>query len=221
METTNQNVLIECSEQLNEVATALADFQAIVPVMPKDCEVDFRDRNSRRVNYKYTNLDTILTVIRPLLGKHGLSVIQAQEVVSGRSYVSTMLLHKSGQFIRSRLLIVETPKDMKALGTVLTYAKRYALSALLGIASDEDLDNATNQDGAAIAVKVSEQDIPLVNKNELAQLRAALADNVDIHRGLLEHFEINCLEDLPQCYFHNALQGIEQQKSAKLAAKGA
>lgn len=216
------DILMETSEQINEIAEAISAFQAKLPMMPKDCTVDFKDRNGRRVHYKYTNIDTILAVIRPIMGEFGLCILQSQEIIGGRFYVTTTVMHKSGQYVRSRMAIVEQPSDMKALGTVLTYGKRYGLSALLGIASDEDLDNAVNQQGAAIAVKVHEPEIPNIDQKELAMIKKALGDHIDITRSLLRNYEINSLEDLPQCFLDDALKGIEYLKQQKaLQHKGA
>lgn len=117
------------SESLAELATALSAFQS-------ECgNVPFDSVNPHFKN-KYASLAGIVDHTGPLLGKHGLSVSQ---LIDGDN-VRTLLLHKSGQWLQSSIPVKKQQDTAQGYGAGLTYARRYAYAAILGIASDEDDD---------------------------------------------------------------------------------
>jgi hypothetical protein len=139
---------MEMSESLAEIGVALSKFQGEVNNVSKD---------KAGYGYKYADLAQILDVVRPLLAKHGLSVIQMPGKSDSGVTVSTMVLHTSGQWIKSE---TELPMDSaakmsaaQAAGSVITYARRYALAAALGIAQEDD-DARKPENGYAAANKV-------------------------------------------------------------------
>jgi hypothetical protein len=125
------------SEQINELATALAKAQAEMKSPPKD-----RTGGGGKYTYKYSDLATVIDTTKPVLSKHGLSVSQQMDFDTQRFYLATLLAHASGQWIQSRMPLPEN-KAPQELGGYLTYFRRYALCAILGIAADDD-DDAKN-----------------------------------------------------------------------------
>lgn len=85
--------------------------------------------------YKYADLANILAAVRPVLAKHGLSVTQP---IRGE-YLHTVLAHESGETIESQVRIGDPGKPQQ-YGSLLTYVRRYALIALLGVAAEEDTE---------------------------------------------------------------------------------
>lgn len=118
------------SESISNIATALTAFQGEVPAIEKD-------GNNPFFKSKYATLENIIKVIKPLLLKHGLSFSQFP---SGEHGLTTILMHASGEWIESE--VSTSPKDNtpQALGSALTYMRRYALSAVLGLATESDDD---------------------------------------------------------------------------------
>lgn len=116
------------SESIHELAAALAKAQAAM-----------KNATLNRVNphfkSKYADLAGIRDAVMPVLAAHGLSVVQA----IGAGAVQTRLLHSSGQWIESECPIPPV-QDMQKLGSAITYARRYSLSAIACIAADEDDD---------------------------------------------------------------------------------
>ena len=113
---------------------ALADFQQECPVIHK---------GTTGYGYTYADLPQILEVINPLLKKHSLGFTQMLE----GSGLRTILFHtKSGQYLESYCDIPATSlkgmNDFQAIGSGITYFRRYALSGILGIVSDKDTDAA-------------------------------------------------------------------------------
>jgi len=122
------------SEKIDALAMALAKAQSEM----KDavlCKVNPHFKN------KYADLPAVREAITAPLTKHGIAVTQTMDAdENGRSYIVTTLMHTSGQWISGRTPILVEKTTMQALGSGITYARRYALAAICGIASDEDDD---------------------------------------------------------------------------------
>lgn len=91
---------------------------------------------------KYAPLDSIIEMIRPILPKHGLSVVQFTDIPQDGQgvIVETIITHESGQYISGRLLMPMAKVDPQGAGSAISYGRRYALAAALNIVSDEDVD---------------------------------------------------------------------------------
>lgn len=135
IETTNHELEYETSENIEELAKAFVAFRAVCPNVDKDKE---------GFNYRYATLGNIIAKSREHLEKHGLAVMQFPIAGVKSLGVITILIHKSGQFIRARFLMpipsLSSTNVTQDAGAAITYARRYALAAVLGIASDEDTD---------------------------------------------------------------------------------
>ena len=118
---------------MKEIYAALANFQQEIGTLPKDAS---------GYGYKYTELSTIVEKALPLLKKHGLGFTQP---MSGTA-VKTILFHaESGESIESSLDIpqgveLKGMNEYQALGSAITYLRRYSLASILGIVTDEDTD---------------------------------------------------------------------------------
>lgn len=127
------------SETIGAIATALSGFQGEVKQPKKDADNPF-------FKSKYVPLDNIVDVINEYGPKHGLSFTQWPLVhpETGRIGVTTMIMHTSGEWLEFDPLYMNSEKDTaQGAGSVITYARRYALSAAYGLASDEDDDGNT------------------------------------------------------------------------------
>lgn len=134
------------SESLAALAPALAAAQAELKAVAKD-------RTNPHFKNKYATLDAIMDGIRPVLAKHGLSIVQGMAHpdadVNGvvKSFVlETMLLHKSGEYLANAAVMPVAKNDPQGVGSAITYGRRYGVSALLAIATDEDDDGNHGSD---------------------------------------------------------------------------
>ena len=102
--------------------------------------------NAGKYSYSFADLADVLDAIRQPMASAGLSVVQTIE--TGPLHLATTLMHTSGQCITSRypLVAMTSPQDM---GSQLTYARRYSLCAILGVAAEEDRDGAVQGERAA------------------------------------------------------------------------
>jgi len=121
------------SESIGKLAAALSKFQA---------EVENPTKDSQGHNYKYADLANILNAVKQPLTNNKLSVCQMLGSSAQGISVTTILMHESGEYIESMLsLPQEANSRMSAAqqaGAVITYARRYALAACLGIAQQDD-----------------------------------------------------------------------------------
>lgn len=124
------------SENITELLVALEAVQSELPTMPK---------NTPAYGYKYADLDTITQAIKPILHKHGIAYLQTIGGVSQEQMtLTTRVFNTKGQYIEDTafLPVITSTKNNAAqtLGMSITYMRRYALCAMLGITSDEDTD---------------------------------------------------------------------------------
>jgi hypothetical protein len=119
------------SENIGDLAAALAKAQAEVGTVHKDSANPFFKSN-------YASLAAVWEATRPILSKHGLSVVQLPSHDESGYYVETMLMHGSGQWIKSRTYMKPAKDDPQGIGSLISYARRYALQAVTMICPDDD-----------------------------------------------------------------------------------
>lgn len=126
------------SEAINELAAALAIAQGQITGALKDSANPF-------FKSKYADLASVWDACREHLSKNGLAVIQTtREDIEGVT-VETTLAHKSGQYISGLLRMFPKDKSPQAYGSAMTYARRYALAAIVGVAQVDDDANAASK----------------------------------------------------------------------------
>lgn len=132
---------LRTTDALNELAAALAKAQASFPVIEKTRTATI---NSAKGSYSYTyaDLSDIFRALRDPLSKNGLSVAQ----VINSTILQTVLMHTSGQRIVSYSILTCAAADPKVSGAELTYRRRQALCAILGIAAEDDTDGDGTDD---------------------------------------------------------------------------
>jgi len=118
-----------------ELYAALAAAQAQLVNPPKD-----RTAKLGAYSYTYADLPTILDAVRPVLAEHHLAVVQSVSAMDGQVGVRTIVIHSSGESIESETLWLPAGDTPQQAGSAVTYARRYSLCAMLGIAADEDDD---------------------------------------------------------------------------------
>jgi hypothetical protein len=98
--------------------------------------------------YKYAPLNEILDTARPILTKHKFTIMQFVGSEESLVTVTTRLTHESGEFLESTMVLplarVAGANDVQQMGASITYARRYMITAVLGIAGEEDTDGVEN-----------------------------------------------------------------------------
>jgi len=124
--------------RLDKLAAALAKAQGEMQPAPKSGK-------NPLLHNEYATLDDIIGAVRKPLANHGLSFVQLLENEGDVLTLRTVLIHESGQTLESTAIIGKAPvnrgvNELQALGSGITYMKRYALAAMLGVATGGDTD---------------------------------------------------------------------------------
>jgi hypothetical protein len=125
-------MILSQSPELDQLATALAIAQGTIQGAVKD-------RTNPAFKSSYADLASVWDACRAALSSNGLSVSQHPgRLEDGSATVTTILLHKSGQHIASVCAALPRDQSPAAVGSVVTYLRRYALAAAVGVAPEDD-----------------------------------------------------------------------------------
>ncbi len=124
---------MKTSETINELTTALAAAHLDIGTIPMN-------GTNPHFKSKYAKMSDIYSATNLPLAKNGLVISQGSSFDSGKVTVTTRLFHKSGEWIESELAMKPANELPQAVGSAITYARRYEVSAILSIAAEEDDD---------------------------------------------------------------------------------
>lgn len=125
------------STEMGALAAALAKAQSAFPTVVKDKNVTITTKTGGSYSFSYAPLDSILDATRKPLAENGLAVIQMLD----EGALITSIIHEGGGIISGRVDLPPTT-DVKELGSAVTYLRRYAIQAALGIAAEDDDDGS-------------------------------------------------------------------------------
>lgn len=128
---------MEKSEEIDKLATALAKFQGSLEQPSLNSEVKVKTKTGGEYKFKYADLSECKRAAKQPLADNELSVCQ---LIEDDYSIRTILLHSSGQWISSKVRMPSNTADAQSIGSAITYAKRYAFCAILGIVADDDED---------------------------------------------------------------------------------
>lgn len=134
---------------LGALAAALARAQTQFPVITRDKQVTVQTKTGGSYSFKYAPLDSILDKVRAPLAANGLAIVQMLD----EGGLTTTLLHESGASLSGHIAFPPT-QDIQGLGSAVTYLRRYAIQAVLGIAAEEDDDGNRAAGNRIIAADV-------------------------------------------------------------------
>lgn len=136
-------------EKHESLVAALAAFQMEVPSIKKGNLAEVEAKSGAKFKYSYADLADINEVVLPLLGKHGLSWSSQPTILGENDFVlHYSLAHTSGEAIEGIYPLPPATTPPQQLGSAITYARRYALCAVIGIAPGGDDDDAASAPAA-------------------------------------------------------------------------
>lgn len=172
---------------VTEINTALALAQA---------ELENATKSSTNPHFrsKYADLTACLDTVRPTFAKHGLAIVQGIEgATDGNISVVTRLLHKSGQWFETTLVIPLGKRDAQGVGAAATYGRRYALAAIAGLGQEDDDGNAASGlSSKKLAAKTTELD-PWIAKFDAAKTKADIEALAKEFTGLSQEMQAKLL----------------------------
>jgi hypothetical protein len=210
------------SQELNEIFSALAQAQGEIKVAIKDSANPF-------FKSKYANLQSVVESARPSLAKYGLSVTQfVDQDDTGHECLCTMLCHKSGQWILSRMRINPVKPDPQSLGSCITYLRRYMFASIVGVYDgfEDDDGNDASTESPVINISVpapvqntnrevqqSLDNSDLVSEKQVKFISFQVGQNRELLKDVLQKYGIQNIQSMKKSDAQHALAYIESQKS--------
>ncbi len=158
------------SDSNTKIAQALAKSWGELENPKHNASVSVKTKSGGQYTFDYTDLGGILDEAKRVYKENGISILQnaSTKEVNGNLMISveTMLLHSSGEWVKSEPLKMPSSTSMQDMGGQITYMKRYSLSALLGIATekDDDANGASGNEYQMTKKKASDKQLNFVNK---------------------------------------------------------
>lgn len=190
------------SESVQNIGKALCKAQS-------DMKSALKDSVNPHLRSKYADLTSILDVVRAPLTENGICWVQipecAIEAVPPTVSVETTLIHESGEWISGKLSLPLVKTDAQGVGSAITYAKRYSLAAMVGVATEDD-------DGEAASAKPTPtQPVkPVVSFNSEAAIQQVLAIVADY--GV----SYNHVDAFAYAKWHTRLANMNREQMASL-----
>lgn len=128
------------SDSIKELSTAMSKFQGSIQNAKKETENPY-------YRSRYADLAEVFNTVRKSLTEYGLSVLQgAHETETGKWVLVTKLIHLSGEWVETEYPILTAKQDAQGFGSAMTYARRYSLSSMLGVAQEDDDGNEASKE---------------------------------------------------------------------------
>lgn len=198
------------SEQIDQITVAIAKAQSKI-------EHPVKDSSNPYFKSSYADLASVLEVCREPLSANGLAVTQVISSVEGKQVLVTLLSHSSGQWIKSFIELPIQKPGPQELGSCITYCRRYALAAMIGVYQVDDDAEAAQEDyrkDESPSIISDKQHTLLVNKLQF------LGDNAATNY-ILENLKIESLNDVPKTEFNRTLEWVNKKIEAKKEKKHA
>lgn len=211
------------SETINELATALAKVQGSIQDAKRDSQNPF-------FKSSYTSLTSVWEVCRKPLSDNNLSVVQCIDIVSGMQCLITRLMHSSGQWLESVMILNPVKNDPQSIGSAITYYKRYMLCAMVGVApADEDDDGnqastlVTHQTPQKTQTPYIQQhtntqlqtDNKFISSEQVKSLEKEIGEDQNFRKSVIDILKIakiDSLENIPQAFLERFTKKIKSMK---------
>ena len=201
----NKPLIVKTSEiKMDTIYVSLCKLQSQLTTVEK---------TRQGFNFKYADLSDIWAMIRKPLAANNFSLVQLVQTIDGRNYIITKLIHVSGEMIESQTLIEFTAKKFQEVGSSHTYYRRYALSAMLGIVSDEDVDDKLEKQDE-IYEKAKEA---VITPKQLADIEVLINGYDFIRNRMTKHYK--GLKNIPLKDYESVVKSVnklieDQEKSS-------
>ncbi len=185
------------STEIGKLAEALSKVQGVMEAAKETSTNPF-------FKSKYADLSAVWDVCRKPLSDNGLAVMQTVDDVRGKLYLVTILAHSSGQWVRSMLPIESAKAGPQETGKAITYARRYALTAMIGITSTE-----VDDDGEE-SMKSQRKSI---TKEQIMEIESQLHGEPERIQKMLQWLGVESIEKMNYDQYKKAKALIESKKN--------
>lgn len=125
------------SDDIKAITEAFLKAQAALVPATKASENPF-------FHSKYADLESVWNACRDALHANDIAVVQGAHSIDGKPHMETKLIHSSGQWLTSFWELVPTKPDPQAMGSAISYMRRYSLAAMVGVLTEDDDGNAAS-----------------------------------------------------------------------------
>jgi len=183
------------STEIGKLTEALCNAQARIEGAKEDATNPF-------FKSKYADLSSIWRACKKPLCENGLAIFQTIENGGDKIYLVTTLAHTSGQWMRSYMPVIMTKQDPQSVGSAVTYSRRYALSAMVGVCPADD-------DAEAAMQPIRKPSMPVISKAQVEELEALLKGRPQLANELLDWADVDDINQIPCTKFSGAMKAIE------------
>lgn len=183
------------SETIGKLGEALAKAQATMQEAKEDSKNPFFKSN-------YADLTSVWRACRKSLTDNGLSVSHSTVLQEGEIFLVTKLIHSSGEWLGGYYPLMLGKKDAQSMGSAMTYAKRYALAAIVGVCVEGEDDDAE----ATMDRKET------ISDDQLKLLIKSIGENREAKDIILKRFSAKALNEIPKESFATVMNWLETQK---------
>lgn len=204
------------STNIGNLALALSKMQGTVGLIPKTKTATIASlKTGTKYEYSYADLADIWDAIRHPLKDNELSVTQLFSMQDNKGYITTILMHSSGEWLKS-ILELDAHEKIQELGSEITYLRRYGISSILGIATDEDEDGKLAND-AGKKPKVNKEDPEVINTKELQEMKNLIEklNKPNEENYICKIAKISSLDRFPKYKYEDAINYLERQIESK------
>lgn len=192
------------SDQINELMTALSKAQGIM-------KPAIKDSTNPHFKSSYADLASVWEACRDALSKNGLAITQTMDLLGDKQVLVTMLGHISGQFMKSVIALPIQRPGSQELGSCLSYCRRYALAAIVGVYQDDDdgekAQTPYRENGYKSSVKSS------LTSDQVATLKklSSSVSDKDYMKQLNEYLKVGNILDLDPKDYERAIRSLERK----------
>lgn len=191
---------IKITAPCNKLLEALSKMQGALDNAKKESKNPY-------YNSKYADLATCLDALKKPMADNGLSVSQHCSFDGSNVSCVSILGHSSGQMMVSTLTVPVTKKDAQGVGMAITYARRYAMSSIVGLAqADDDGEGAVTHENEEI-----EHDGNYASEKQVSLIRSLLANSNIVEESILKRYQVANLESLSKTQASQTISIIKKQ----------
>lgn len=179
------------SNEIKDLIVALAKAQS--EIQPAKA-----DGHNKHFDSKYTTLTSCMNACKKPLADNDLIIVQYCETINDQLTLVTMLMHTTGQWMKSEFPVIALKQTSQAIGSALTYAKRYGLCGLVGIvvASEDDDGQAATKEAVAPVKSITR-----ISDKQYQELELLLEDNFELRQNFLSFLKtqhkVELLQEMP------------------------
>ena len=199
--------MLRMSESIKNIASALCKAQAKITGAQK-CS------NNPFFKSKYADLADVWDACKEALTENGLSVSQHPQGDGDKLVLTTILMHTSGEWMESSLTMKPVKSDPQGMGSCITYARRYALAGVCGIAQVDDDGNAASRATPAAKVK-PKREVKPITTSQFSSLCKKLNGYDELLDRLKLKYALADLQDLPHSAYSEVTEKVDNYISGR------